>query len=393
MAKIIFSCLIICCCLTIYAQDLGTEDIFYRFETSETQYEQLLQYYSRPIILNKTNPYELRQLGLLSQSQIRAFFQHLKTYGKLLSIYELQTIESFDYQTITSLLPFVKIDQYDNPIYNRKLVKRLISSEKHTLLTRYDRVSDNLIGKGYLGSPYRLYMRYSNYLTDDFSLGFTLEKDIGEQLISRSSPKLPFDFQSFHFAKYNFSKIKTLLLGDYTLNIGQGLIFGRGLFAGKSSQTITSVLRSTPTLRPYTAVTEAGFLRGLATTLNFKPLSINLFYSDQNLDDNRNAAGLHRTESEIKQQDVLGERVLGYHLKYQKPNLTIGQTSSYTHLSDSLESLNIRKVVHLGSDFTWSWQNIWLAGEWATSSSKWAPALVLSAIITLSKSLDLSFTI
>ena len=82
---------------------------FIVLNTPENQYEQLLQHYSRPIILNHTNPYELQQLGLLSQTQIQAFFQHLKTYGKLISIYELQIIEGFDRATIYSLLLLSKL--------------------------------------------------------------------------------------------------------------------------------------------------------------------------------------------------------------------------------------------------------------------------------------------
>lgn len=391
MAKIILLSLFLWCYVQSWAQDLETEDLFYRFDTPENQYEQLLQYYSRPLILNHTNPYELRRLGLLSQTQIRAFFQHLKTYGKLISIYELQAIEGFDRETIYSLLPFVSIDRYANPVYNYTLLKRLLSSKAHTLLIRYDKVSSNLVDKNYLGDPYRLYVRYRNYLAEDFSIGFTLEKDIGEQLISRNKQRLQvFDFQSFHIAKYNFYKVKMLLLGDYTLNIGQGLIFGTGFFVGKSSQSVAGVLRNRPVLNPYTAVTEAGFLRGLATTLNLKPFKINLFYSNQNLDAKRSLAGLHRTESEITKRDVLAEQLFGYHIKYESSRLRIGQTSSYVELSDTLQNLNSNQFLNLGTDFTWSWRNIWVGGEWALSSSKWSSAWVLSAIMTLSKSLDLS---
>ena len=62
----------------------------------------------------------------------------------------------------------------------------------------------------------------------------------------------------------------------------------------------------------------------------------------------------------------------------------LGRLVVMFQLSDSLEDLN------LGTDFTWSWRNIWVGGEWAVNSSKWASAWLLSGIMTLSKSLDLS---
>ena len=159
------------------------------------------------------------------------------------------------------------------------------------------------------------------------------KKRFGEQLIYRDKAGVNvFDFQSFHLAKYNFSKVKMLLLGDYTLNIGQGLIFGTGFFVGKSSQSVAGVLRSTPVISPYTAATEGGFLRGAATTLNFKPLKINLFYSNQKLDDRRSLTGLHRTTSEIKKRDILSEQLFGYHVKYESARLRIGQTSGYVSI-------------------------------------------------------------
>ncbi len=59
-------------------------------------FEQLTDHYKDPIDLNHTDAQELSTLLLLTDVQVSAILQHIKQYGKLLSLYELQTIDGFD---------------------------------------------------------------------------------------------------------------------------------------------------------------------------------------------------------------------------------------------------------------------------------------------------------
>src|SRR5690606_4087225 len=75
----------------------------------EDLYEALLQFYLNPIDINTATEAELRNLLVLSEIQINNFLQHRAKYGKLISLYELQTIPEFDSQTIQQLLPFIEL--------------------------------------------------------------------------------------------------------------------------------------------------------------------------------------------------------------------------------------------------------------------------------------------
>src|SRR5205085_11810242 len=114
--------------------------------------------------------------------------------GGLLSIYELQSIEGFDLITIYKLLPFVTVLDAGLHTDRRSFLERLSDEENNYLLVRYDRTLQ--AKKGYLpptiksngeetshyeGSPDKFLVRYRVAHTRDFSLGFTLEKDQGEE--------------------------------------------------------------------------------------------------------------------------------------------------------------------------------------------------------------------
>jgi hypothetical protein len=60
-----------------------------------------------------------------------------------------------------------------------------------------------------------------------------------------------------------------LALGDYTVNLGQGLIQWQGLAFGKSAE-VTSIKRQSAVLQPYRSAGEFYFYRGAGITLQKK---------------------------------------------------------------------------------------------------------------------------
>jgi DNA uptake protein ComE-like DNA-binding protein len=62
--------------------------------------EQLNYYFDHPLNLNSALAEELEELNLLSSVQINDLLLHRKAYGKFISIYELQSLEYWDLQTI-----------------------------------------------------------------------------------------------------------------------------------------------------------------------------------------------------------------------------------------------------------------------------------------------------
>ena len=100
------------------------------------------------------------------------------------------------------------------------------------LVTRYGRVLEKSVGYDkpstpganyYLGSPDKIFIRYSYNYKNLLQWGLLADKDAGEQLF-KGSQKQGFDFYSFHFFARKLSIIKTLAIGDFTVSFGHGLI-------------------------------------------------------------------------------------------------------------------------------------------------------------------------
>ena len=72
-----------------------------------TLLDDLGYFYDHPINLNNTTVSELMLLHILTDVQIKNLLEHIRKNGKLLTIYELQSIRGFNLQLIFEVLPFV----------------------------------------------------------------------------------------------------------------------------------------------------------------------------------------------------------------------------------------------------------------------------------------------
>lgn len=363
----------------------------------EELYESLFTLYSNPIDINKSTTEELRSLNILSEIQIKSLFDHMQSIGKLLSLYELQSLKGFNQITINKLLPFIKIGNL-NTIDNRSLLQRIKQENNNYLMVRHERIlqtkkgfkdENDSISAKYMGDQGKYYMRFRTSHTNDFSLGFTIEKDAGEQFIwESSSNRYGTDFQSFHIQVQNKGIVKNLIIGDYQLQIGQGLLSSAGFNIGKGSETINTVRRNHLGFRPYTSVIESGFFRGIATTLQHKTIDFTTFYSQYNRDailrldtveneefiTSLQSSGFHRTDSELDAKGAVHEKVIGgniAHLSKDK-RLQLSTTAIYTAYGAPLivtpryynqfDFSNDHNLV-LGASGSYQWQNINIFGE------------------------------
>ena len=314
----------------------------------EDLYEQLLLVYENPINLNTASREEMSLLFVLSNQQIEALIDYRNTNGKLLSIFELLYIQGFTERLVENLEPFISIDASEAFEDDRPLIQRILSERNNYLITRYERVIESKRGyqiaedgddAPYAGSPNKLYMRYRASKPGDFSIGFTTEKDAGEAISWNTDQKTyGMDYWSGHFMLEKLNKITKVIVGDYQLQLGQGLLFGGGFGAGKGSETINTLDRTHLGIRPYTSVIEGGFLRGAGATYKLnKQLNLTGFLSSLNQDGNIRAgdlddefeqsfssvqlSGLHRTETELANRRQINESVYGLNLHYKPDEL------------------------------------------------------------------------
>ena len=128
----------------------------------------------------------------------------------------------------------------------------------------YDRNDSSATGS-YAGSPLKIFFRYGYVYKNRLQYGIVAEKDAGEQFF-RGKQKTGFDFYSMHFFIRDLGGIRTLALGDYTVNLGQGLVQWQSL-AFKKSADVLSIKRQSAVLRPYNSAGEFNFHRGAGITI------------------------------------------------------------------------------------------------------------------------------
>ncbi|MFN8245387.1 MAG: hypothetical protein U0T56_03265 [Ferruginibacter sp.] len=136
----------------------------------------------------------------------------------------------------------------------------------------------------FLGNPDKWFMRYDYQYKNILQYGVLGEKDPGEPLFS-GRHKTGFDFYSFHFYLRNRGRIRCLALGDFTVNMGQGLIEWQGFSFGKGGD-LTGIKRQSDLIKPYRSSGEFNFHRGLAINLVQKKWSLTGFVSYRKLDAN-----------------------------------------------------------------------------------------------------------
>ena len=379
-------------------------------EIDLTQKRDLLLFYlEHPINLNQNEITPLVDLGLVTELQAQALSLHKQEAGKLLSIYELQSIEFWDSESISRVLAFVVVKQsfedrslplHDLFMYANKQVylKSLGATQKKRGYS-----GDSTIN-GYLGSPISYYLRARLHYGRNFSLGLTLEQDAGEPW---QKSKLP-DFSSFHLFLGKRGVMDALALGDFTAQIGQGLIHWTGYGAGKSMQ-LTSIKKNAQALRPSTSVDESRFLRGIGIRLKQKKNSITLFASHKSLSGRLNAtrdtvlsilrSGYHRTMSEFNTKNNLKESIVGVSLQHQRASMGFGINHIYQSYSlPYYKAQNIyngfqfrgQNLSNSSLDYQWNYRNLQFFGEFAYAWQINAWAHLQGVLMALNKSLSLS---
>ena len=315
--------------------------------------EQLDYYFEHPINLNYTDGLELEDLGLLTSIQISDLLLHRKMFGKYISIYELQSLTYWDLETIQLVRPFVRVDDKLDNIHIT--FKEAIEQGKFEWFLRYqptvqhkqgyDKVPDSILASSnnyYHGNSDRYYTRLRYTYKTNISMGITAEKDAGEQFF-RGAQKNGFDFYSAHAFFKGGKYIKSVALGDYQVQIGQGVGFWSSYAFGKTADIATAKRTAIP-LRAYTSVDENRFMRGAAMDLGYKSLGLLLFTSSKKVDATSIAdstyddlefistldlSGLHRTNSEIVKMNGLRENILGANLNYHKGLFKVGISGVY----------------------------------------------------------------
>ncbi|MDB5195838.1 MAG: hypothetical protein JWP88_208, partial [Flaviaesturariibacter sp.] len=377
------------------------------------QYLQELRYFRlHPININTASAEDLQTFKFLSELQVQHLLRYREAFGKFLSLYELQAVPQWDLVTLRRIAPFITISDD----INLKGFKDRFRKGEHSLLLRETRVLETQKGysgsvaNGYLGSPDHVLFRYRYQYKNELRYGITGDKDAGERFGKGAQPG-GFDFYSFHLFAGRLGSIKALALGDFTVNMGQGLIQWQSL-AFKKGGDATAIKRQGAFLQPYSSAGEYNFNRGAGITFQRKRVEASIFASYKGLNANRTGdtlrqdedisgfltSGYNRTASEIADKQSVKQTSFGGNLRYHYKTLQIGMNAAQYWFSLPLqlkeESYNKYEVTGkqwaaYSLDYSYTYRNLHLFGELA-QDQKGSQALVSGLIGSLDPKVDVA---
>lgn len=380
----------------------------------DDSYWQELEFLKKhPLNLNTVEADELRNLRLLTELQLNSFLQYRQLLGPFISIYELQSVPGWDLSSIRRILPFVIVVDAESSyqiLFNKKW-----RDGSHILLTRLERSIENydsLVQEpNYLGSPWAIQLRYKYQFKNLLQWGVVADKDVGEPVFRRGISQ-GFDFYSFHFFARKIGRFKSIAIGDFTLNLGQGLMQWQNL-AFKKSVLALQTKRQGSILKPYHSGGQFNFHRGIAVNWQKGKWELLLFASLRSLSANLKSdladstriyisslwqSGHFRTHNELMKRNKARMLVAGSSVRFNSSKgylvlNTITYRFSLPFLKEpepyNLFSFSGRQLINIGIDYGLTYRNVHVFGETAMDS-KGGLATINGVLASLHSSFDLA---
>lgn len=390
-----------------HANEEETED--------DTYWQQLERFSKHPLNLNLADAEDLKELGVLNELQIENFLRYRSLFGKLIDVHELQAVPSWQAATIRRLMPFITVAAVFTA--NESLAKRFRHGS-HSFLLRIAQVLETAkgfnrsdTGTGYQGSPQKIFARYRYTYKNLLQFGWLGDKDAGESFFKKAQ-RYGFDFNSFHLFARKIGVVEALALGDFTVNMGQGLIHWQSLAFKKSGETM-AIKRQSAVLRPYNSTGEFNFHRGLGITVRKKSIEVTGFVSFRKLSANLatdttqqnmivssiQTSGYHRTLAEMADKNILSQFAAGASIRYKKSGWQFGINAVYYKFSIPVvkrdEPYNLYAIkgsnwYNYSIDYSYTYRNIHLFGE-AAGDKKFKTAFINGCLISVDPRMDISF--
>ncbi len=299
-----------------------------------------------PININTSTGEDLHQIPFLTDQEIEDIEEYLYRYGTITSLGELAMIPSISYIK-RKLLSFFIFAGPPEKISSKLKMKDILRYGKHRVLLTgkiplYERKGDK---EGYLGYPYRHQLRYQYQYKERIKMGIVGAQDAGEPFFAGVNSK-GYDNYSSYLQIKKVGAVENLIIGNYRLNIGAGLVVNNDMSLGKSA-LLSGMQNHHYTLRPHSSSASAYCLQGIASTLRLSDQAgLDVFVSHQHKDatlDKKTqeiktilTSGYHRTQTEIDKKGNITQQVAGARLSWHYKQGQIGLSGVYSQLSRTL---------------------------------------------------------
>ncbi|MFD2743879.1 MULTISPECIES: helix-hairpin-helix domain-containing protein [Sphingobacterium] len=354
--------------------------------------ERLRQYLVRPLDLNRATVQDFAAMVFLSPLQINNLMLHRQYSGQFISVMELQAIDGFDIKTVRLLQRFVRVGS--NSEWRKLSLRNILLKSNYEIMVRYGRVLETQRGyqisdenrARYLGSPDRIATRIRMNYDNRLEVAINMNKHAGEPFF-RYEQRYGFDFYSGSILLKDMGPFKRIVIGDYALQLGQGLILWNGLHFGKGAW-MASIARQGAGLLQYKSLNQSNFMRGASAVIAFQNWSVTPFVALNKLngnviemDDRReirtiNYSGYSRTPTEQSYRRAINQYVYGANMAYQRERLKFGLTwlstvfDGYIQPNNDLRnrfSFEGDQLTNVGVYYNYTFGNTYLYGEAAHS--------------------------
>lgn len=290
-----------------------------------------------PLDLNTADLPALLAIPFLEAHKARAILQYRQQHGAFQQVETLLSAGLLHQQAYNRLSPFFRVAEptkVQEPAIRVTLVQA--AGRRIDLDPAFKRP---FASGGYQGSALQVYTRLA-LSSRRIGLRLAFEKDPGEAFLWQLEKQAPgFDHVAGTLTVKVNKLIREIVLGDFHVEAGEGLMLWRNTGQGKGTQPVSDPMRTGKGVRPAASREENRFLRGAAITLQPTPVLVaRLFASFRKLDatlvtDRENEAvsvatlgtsGLHRTAGELARKDQLAVSMTGLLLQYKVTALTVG---------------------------------------------------------------------
>lgn len=366
-------------------EDLSIADEEADTRNWENELQELTERMNNLVNINTATKEQLEQFPFLTDVQIENLLAYVYIYGQMQSIYELQLVEEMDRQTIEYLLPFVRVEAVDKKEIFPSC-KQMLKYGKHEVITRFDVPLYTRKGyeKTYLGPAVYNSVKYGFHYSDKLYAGVVAEKDGGEPFGALHN-RLGYDHYSYYLLINGIGRLKTLAVGNYRLNFGQGLVLGGGSMFGKTAFTSSFTFRETG-IRKHSSTDEYNYFRGAAATIGLKQGDVSAFYSHRTLDGVITSeeitsiykTGLHRSKKEADKRHLFSLQLAGGNAMYAGRNFKLGLTGIYYFFNRpykpdlkgySKYNLHGTRFYNIGLNYKYHWHHLSFQGEAAKGKS------------------------
>lgn len=292
---------------------------------SEEEYEHSLEVLERlllqPLDINTATEDELQDIPLLSDYQIYQLLKARADTGGFDSVYDLKLLPGWTEETTRWVLPLLRCSAA------RPRQQSLWQGGRMS----YALTATHLSGREeeHLGNGWGSSLRWGYHTQGGLSAFLGAELDRGEPWVWQTHRG--FDSYAGHLAYRGRGALRQLILGDYRVSWGEGLLLGQGQTFARLGRALGRSRAST--LRPISGVSEANKLRGLAVEYAWGRWQIVGLGSQRSLDGRLGEDatvyglredGLHRTNEQWARRGTVPMTSWGARLAYEGRQLTLG---------------------------------------------------------------------